>query len=156
VTDSTELVEQSGKTLEEIVESVKRVTDVIGEISAASAEQSIGIEEVNKAIMQMDETTQQNAALVEEATSASQSIKEQAEDLVAEVEYFKLEGAEAGQRAGRAVKEAKKAMSQRPGRSVLSESPSKKLPKPKLKQAVSSGGFNGNGSASEQDEFEEF
>ncbi|MEO5954592.1 MAG: methyl-accepting chemotaxis protein, partial [Nitrospiraceae bacterium] len=66
VTDGSELVDQSGKTLAEIVGSVKRVTDIIAEITAASQEQASGIDQVNKAIMQMDETTQQNAALVEE------------------------------------------------------------------------------------------
>lgn len=160
VTDSTELVEQSSKTLEEIVESVKRVTDVIGEISAASTEQSTGIEEVNKAIMQMDETTQQNAALVEEATSASQSIKEQAQDLVEQVEFFKLEGAEVGQRASRAVKEAKKSMAPAKTRTVEKTGTERKLPKPKLRQAVSAGASNGNGggksAGSNMEEFEEF
>ncbi|MEO5954591.1 MAG: methyl-accepting chemotaxis protein [Nitrospiraceae bacterium] len=90
VTDGSELVDQSGKTLEEIVGSVKRVTDIIAEITAASQEQASGIDQVNKAIMQMDETTQQNAALVEEATSASQSMKEQARELMGQVASFKL------------------------------------------------------------------
>jgi methyl-accepting chemotaxis protein len=90
VTDGSELVNQSGKTLSEIVGSVKRVTDIVAEISAASQEQASGIDEVNKAIMQMDETTQQNAALVEEATSASQSMKEQARELMHQVESFKM------------------------------------------------------------------
>ena len=89
VTDGSELVDQCGKTLEEIVGSVKRVTDIIAEISAASQEQASGIDQVNKAIMQMDETTQQNAALVEETTSASQSMKEQARELMRQVEMFK-------------------------------------------------------------------
>ncbi len=90
VTDGSELVNQSGKTLEEIVGSVKRVTDIIAEITAASQEQASGIDQVNKAIMQMDETTQQNAALVEEATSASQAMKEQAMELMHQVETFKV------------------------------------------------------------------
>jgi methyl-accepting chemotaxis protein len=89
VSDGSELVNQSGKTLEEIVSSVKRVTDIIAEITAASQEQATGIDQVNKAIMQMDETTQQNAALVEETTSASQSMKEQAKDLMRQVEVFR-------------------------------------------------------------------
>ena len=92
VTDGSELVNQSGKTLEEIVSSVKRVTDIIAEITAASQEQASGIDQVNKAIMQMDETTQQNAALVEEATSASQSMKEQARELMSQVATFKMTG----------------------------------------------------------------
>jgi methyl-accepting chemotaxis protein len=90
VTDGSELVNQSGKTLEEIVGSVKRVTDIIAEITAASQEQASGIDQVNKAIMQMDETTQQNAALVEEATSASQSMKEQATELMRQVASFQM------------------------------------------------------------------
>jgi methyl-accepting chemotaxis protein len=89
VTDGTELVNQSGKTLEEIVGSVKRVTDIIAEISAASQEQASGIDQVNKAIMQMDESTQQNAALVEETASASQSMKEQAKELLEQMNMFK-------------------------------------------------------------------
>jgi methyl-accepting chemotaxis protein len=90
VTDGSELVDQSGKTLAEIVSSVKRVTDIIAEIAAASQEQASGIDQVNKAILQMDETTQQNAALVEEATSASQSMKEQAQGLMHQVGSFKM------------------------------------------------------------------
>jgi methyl-accepting chemotaxis protein len=92
VTDGSELVDQSGKTLAEIVGSVKRVTDIIAEITAASQEQASGIDQVNKAIMQMDEATQQNAALVEEATSASQSMKEQAQALMRQVVSFKMTG----------------------------------------------------------------
>jgi methyl-accepting chemotaxis protein len=92
VTDGSELVDQCGKTLEEIVGSVKRVTDIIAEITAASQEQASGIDQVNKAIMQMDETTQQNAALVEEATSASESMKDQAKELMRQVGSFKMTG----------------------------------------------------------------
>ena len=92
VTDGSELVDQSGKTLAEIVGSVKRVTDIIAEITAASQEQATGIDQVNKAIMQMDQTTQQNAALVEKATSASQSMKEQAQALMQQVGSFKMTG----------------------------------------------------------------
>ncbi|MBC7838481.1 MAG: HAMP domain-containing protein [Nitrospiraceae bacterium] len=93
VTDGSELVNQSGKTLGEIVNSVKRVTDIIAEISTASQEQASGLDQVHKAIMQMDETTQQNAALVEETTSASQSMKDQARELMRQVEVFKTNGA---------------------------------------------------------------
>lgn len=92
VNDGSELVNQSGRTLDEIVSSVKRVTDIIAEISAASQEQASGIDQVNKAILSMDETTQQNAALVEETTSAAQSMKEQAKELMQQVEVFKLSG----------------------------------------------------------------
>ena len=93
VNDGSELVNQSGKTLEEIVSSVKRVTDIIAEITAASQEQASGIDQVNKAIMSMDETTQQNAALVEETTSASQSMKEQAKELTRQMAVFQVSSA---------------------------------------------------------------
>ena len=91
VSDGSELVNQSGQTLSEIVNSVKRVTDIISEISAASQEQAAGIDQVNKAVMQMDQSTQQNAALVEQTTSASQSMREQAGELLTQVEFFKTE-----------------------------------------------------------------
>jgi methyl-accepting chemotaxis protein len=81
VEDGSTLVTQSGATLDQIVTSVKKVSDIIAEIAAASREQSAGIEQVNQAVMQMDEMTQQNAALVEEATAASQSMAEQARAL---------------------------------------------------------------------------
>ncbi|MDY7576758.1 methyl-accepting chemotaxis protein [Herbaspirillum sp. RTI4] len=86
------LVEQAGLTMEEIVSNAKSVTDIVGEISAASQEQSTGIEEINRAITQMDETTQQNAALVEEATAASQSLQDQTRTLTRVVGIFKLDG----------------------------------------------------------------
>lgn len=81
VEDGSSLVTQSGQTLEQIVTSVKKVSDIVAEIAAASREQSAGIEQVNKAVMEMDEMTQQNAALVEQATAASQSMAEQARHL---------------------------------------------------------------------------
>ena len=77
----SKLVDESGRTLEDIVSAVKKVTDIVAEIAAASREQSSGIEQVNRAVMQMDQTTQQNAALVEEASAASQAIVEQAQAL---------------------------------------------------------------------------
>jgi len=77
--------------MEEIVQSVKHVTDIMGEISSASQEQSQGIEQVNQAISQMDEITQQNAALVEQAAAASESMREQAEQLSRAVAVFRLE-----------------------------------------------------------------
>ena len=81
VEEGSKLVDESGKTLDEIVMAVKKVTDIVAEIAAASREQSSGIEQVNKAVMQMDDTTQQNAALVEQAAAASQAIVEQAQTL---------------------------------------------------------------------------
>jgi methyl-accepting chemotaxis protein len=89
VTDGYRLVEQAGGTMDEVVNAVKRVTDIMGEISAASTEQSQGIEQVNKAITQMDETTQQNTALVEEAAAAAESLQDQAASLSQAVAVFK-------------------------------------------------------------------
>jgi methyl-accepting chemotaxis protein len=83
-------VDEAGKTMEEIVASVKRVTDIMAEITAASQEQSAGIEQVNTAITQMDEVTQQNAALVEQAAAAAESMEEQAGSLTQAVNLFKL------------------------------------------------------------------
>ena len=83
------LVDQAGATMDEIVESVKRVTDIMGEITAASQEQTSGIEQINQAITQMDEVTQQNAALVEEAAAAAESLQDQAANLSQVVSIFK-------------------------------------------------------------------
>ena len=86
----TKLVDEAGKTMQEIVTSVKRVTDIMSEITAASQEQSSGIEQVNQAITQMDEVTQQNAALVEQATAAAESMQEQTQNLAQVVAVFDL------------------------------------------------------------------
>jgi methyl-accepting chemotaxis protein len=93
VENGAKLVETAGKTMDEVVVSVKKVTDIMGEIAAASTEQSAGIEEVNRAIGQMDEVTQQNAALVEQAAAAASSLESQANDLSATVARFRIEGA---------------------------------------------------------------
>ncbi|MBB3802224.1 methyl-accepting chemotaxis protein [Xanthomonas arboricola] len=91
VAEGSALVRKAGATMADIVASVQRVTDIMGEISAASQEQSAGIEQVNQTITQMDETTQQNAALVEEATAAARSMEEQAGHLAEAVSVFKLD-----------------------------------------------------------------
>ena len=101
VEEGSRLVNQSGETLDEIVEGVKQVATIIGEISAASEEQSEGIEEVNRAILQMDQLTQQNAALVEEAASASKHLSEEADTLAELVDSFNIDGKSAsGSNAG--------------------------------------------------------
>ncbi|MGB3392249.1 MAG: methyl-accepting chemotaxis protein [Stenotrophomonas sp.] len=91
VSEGSQLVRQAGTTMGEIVTSVQRVTDIMAEISAASQEQSAGIEQVNQTVTQMDETTQQNAALVEEATAAARSMEEQAAHLAEAVALFRLD-----------------------------------------------------------------
>jgi methyl-accepting chemotaxis protein len=87
----SKLVTEAGATMAEIVQSVRRVTDIMGEISAASSEQTAGIEQVGQAVTQMDHVTQQNAALVEEAAAAAQSMSEQAQGLRTAVAAFKLD-----------------------------------------------------------------
>jgi len=91
VEGGSKLVAQAGQTMEEIVTSIKRVTDIMSEITAASVEQSQGIEQVNQAITQMDEVTQQNAALVEQAAAAAESLEEQAQNLAVSVATFKVD-----------------------------------------------------------------
>ncbi|MEN3372917.1 methyl-accepting chemotaxis protein [Dechloromonas sp. ZS-1] len=86
------LVDQAGHTMEEVVTSIKRVAKIMGDISDASREQSSGIEQVSLAVSQMDEVTQQNAALVEEAAAAAESLEEQAHNLTSVVAVFKMNG----------------------------------------------------------------
>jgi aerotaxis receptor len=93
VEEGARLVDQAGNTMQEIVTSVDRVTGIMREISVASGEQSTGIEQVNEAVAHMDQTTQQNAALVEEAAAASETMREQARNLADALEVFKMAGA---------------------------------------------------------------
>jgi methyl-accepting chemotaxis protein len=92
VEQGTVLVGQAGSTMTEVVSSIKRVTDMMGEISAASNEQSMGVAQIGEAVSQMDQTTQQNAALVEEMAAAAGSLKSQAQELVSTVAIFKIDG----------------------------------------------------------------
>jgi methyl-accepting chemotaxis protein len=96
----TNLVDKAGATMTEVVSSIRRVTDIMGEISAASSEQSAGVSQVGEAVTQMDQATQQNAALVEEMAAAASSLKSQASDLVQVVAVFKLSDAELPQLPG--------------------------------------------------------
>jgi len=93
VQNGTTLVAEAGTVIDEVVVAVRRVTDIMGEISAASEEQSSGIEQVNQAVTQMDQVTQQNAALVEQAAAAAESLEEQAEALRSAVSVFRVEHA---------------------------------------------------------------
>ena len=96
VSAGTGLVDQAGKTMDELLGSVKRVTDIMSEISAASIEQTAGIEQINQAITQMDDVTQQNAALVEQAAAAAEAMQQQATQLTEAVSFFKLAGGQPG------------------------------------------------------------
>ncbi len=133
------LVDEAGQTMGLIVTSIKQVADIMGEITAATLEQSHGIEEVNAAIGQMDEMTQQNAALVEEAAAAAESMQEQASRLAEAVAIFKLAGDEFGKRAVAAPpRKAKPAV---PARStaVVAAAPTAPPPKKKIAAAAPSG-----------------
>jgi methyl-accepting chemotaxis protein len=100
VEQGSALVDQAGSTMEDVVQSIRRVTDLMGEISAASREQSQGVAQIGEAVQQMDQATQQNAALVEESAAAADSLKLQAQQLVGAVAVFKLAGQEASNGAG--------------------------------------------------------
>ena len=96
VDQGSALVHQAGQTIQEVVNSVRRVTDIMGEISAASSEQSTGVAQVGEAVTQMDQATQQNAALVEEMSAAATSLNQQAQDLVHAVAVFRLQAGAGG------------------------------------------------------------
>jgi methyl-accepting chemotaxis protein len=156
VEEGTKLVDAAGKTMEEIVQAVKRVTDIMAEIAAASQEQSAGIEQVNQAITQMDQVTQQNAALVEQAAAAAESMKDQAGTLAQAVSTFVTEQpAMRGTRPApaRPVIAAVAGVAKKPARIVPSKAPawpSQNAAKPALaKVRVASG-------AGAEDEWEEF
>ena len=90
VAQGSALVDRAGATMSEVVGAIRRVTDIVGEISAASLEQSLGVAQVGEAVTQMDQVTRQNAALVEEMAAAASSLKNQAEDLVQVVSVFRM------------------------------------------------------------------
>jgi methyl-accepting chemotaxis protein len=97
VLTGSQLVDESGRALAGIIGSAKKVADIVEEIAAASQEQSTGIDQVNRAVTQMDEVTQQNAALVEEAAAAARAMQEQADQLQAQMRYFRLQDGETAQ-----------------------------------------------------------
>ncbi len=128
VEGGSKLVAQAGQTMEEIVNSIKRVTDIMSEITAASVEQSSGIEQVNLAITQMDEVTQQNAALVEEAAAAAEALEEQAQNLSVSVATFRVE------EGGAAVTHRLPVPAPvRKGTAVVKAAPGKQVAKPKAR-----------------------
>ncbi|WP_321573638.1 methyl-accepting chemotaxis protein [Nitrogeniibacter aestuarii] len=144
VNSGSELVNKAGDTMDQVVSSVRKVTEIMAEIANASVEQSSGIEQVNIAITQMDEVTQQNAALVEEAAAAAESLQDQASTLAQTVAMFRLGGDEddAGGFAAPAARASAK-VSRLPARTARQE---RGAPVPKVKRAASSS----------SDEWEEF
>jgi methyl-accepting chemotaxis protein len=131
ITTGSELADKAGDSMDEIVASIRKVRDIIGEISAASDEQSAGIEEVNQAVSQMDQVTQQNAALVEESAAAAESLQSQAEELDASVGRFRLVGVdETGPRHAAAPRSAAARPAPRPqGRKTPASTEPKQPPK---------------------------
>lgn len=117
--EGSKLVDNSGKALEEIVDSVKKVSDIIAEIAAASEEQSTGLDEINKAVTQLDEVTQQNAALVEEAAAASESLDDQSRELLDMMSFFKSEQATAARQVMQKPKASGSASQQPKGPGAL-------------------------------------
>ncbi len=125
VAEGTRLVDESGRSLQEIVAAVKKVTDIVGEIAAASREQSTGIEQVNRAVAQMDETTQQNAALVEEAAASSRAIVDQMRALDELISRYQIgNSAEAPSRTATRAQGEAPSRGEAPGRKAMSQAPS--------------------------------
>ena len=149
----TKLVDEAGKTMEEIVASVKRVTDIMSEITAASQEQSAGIEQVNQAITQMDEVTQQNAALVEQAAAAAESLEEQAQNLDGAVSVFKM--ADSGN-AGAARAPERRDMATRPANVARLPAKAAKPAAAKPRQAAAASAPKASKVAGGDDEWAEF
>ncbi len=131
VGEGSDLVSQTGATMQEIVASIRRVTDIMGEISAAGQEQELGIGQINQAVAEMDTVTQQNAALVEEAAAASESMQEQAAALAEMVSRFKLDAKlDASHGAPAAQPAPRKPAPVAAARPAVAKRPSLKLPTP--------------------------
>ncbi|MDI9245624.1 methyl-accepting chemotaxis protein [Marinobacter sp. CHS3-4] len=126
ISTGSELADKAGTAMDEIVVSIKKVTDIIGEITAASDEQSAGIEQINQAVSEMDQVTQQNAALVEESAAAAESLQSQAEELESSVSKFRLSANDVARKpAGQAKTPKTSAASSNPAsKAKTSEKPS--------------------------------
>ncbi|WP_043482083.1 methyl-accepting chemotaxis protein [Janthinobacterium sp. HH01] len=122
VGSGTKLVEQAGTTMQEVVASIKQVTDIVGEISAATQEQNDGIAQVHQAVTQMDQTTQQNSALVEQTAAAAQTLRDQADKLEQVVSAFKINASHV----------AHKAPARPAARAVVAVAAAPKAPRPKV------------------------
>lgn len=136
VRQGSTLVRETGETIEQIVSSVKRVTDLMGEISAASDEQSQGIEQVNQAVIQMDDVTQQNAALVEEAAAAAESLEEQSQALSEAVSVFRISSDLAAKKApAKAATKIAQPAARKAAAPAKKSAPARKLAPPPKRQS---------------------
>jgi methyl-accepting chemotaxis protein len=149
VTEGTKLVDESGKALAEIVVRVKKVTDVMAEIASSSREQASGIEQVNKAITMMDDVTQQNAALVEEASAAAQALSEQASNLTQLISRYKV-----GEGAAEAVHAAPQASAAAPA--VERRSPTRPMTGKKRPTAIAAAPARAANGAAGAEEWKDF
>jgi methyl-accepting chemotaxis protein len=138
VEQGTALVDQAGRTMQDVVSSIRRVTDIVGEISAASAEQSAGVAQVGQAITHMDQATQQNAALVEQSAAAAVSLRQQAQELVSAVALFQLDAANAAPRSDKAPKAPPRALLAAPTAvaAAVSTRPTAKAQAPRLTRSA--------------------
>ncbi|MEO5659591.1 MAG: methyl-accepting chemotaxis protein [Polaromonas sp.] len=137
VEQGTVLVDQAGTTMANVVTSIKQVTDIMGEISAASHEQALGVAQVGEAVTQMDQATQQNAALVEEMAAAASSLKSQAQELVQTVAVFKLEHGAVAHSAARTTTPARALSQPRPAPKLASKPAAQRAHRAALPAAVS-------------------
>ncbi|MCW5654779.1 methyl-accepting chemotaxis protein [Hydrogenophaga sp.] len=135
VETGSRLVADAGQTMSEIVGSVQRVSDIIGEITAAAGEQSDGIGQVNVAVTQLDQMTQQNAALVEESAAAAESLKDQASRLAQVVQVFRLDGQALTASVPRATPAPAAVRAAAPRPAPAAEPPAPRRPAPQMKQA---------------------
>jgi methyl-accepting chemotaxis protein len=135
VDTGSKLVVEAGATMQDIVDSVRRVTDIMQEISSASQEQTAGIEQINQAIVQMDQVTQQNAALVEEASAASEAMQDQAAKLALVVSVFKVDGTD-----GTAAPAVQPAAIQKPTRAARPVPRARKVSPPVKTRALAGAG----------------
>jgi len=140
VQSGSALVGRAGTTMDEIVQAVRRVTDIMGEISAASEEQSGGIEQVNRAVVQMDEVTQQNAALVEEAAAAAGSLEDQTRQLQAVLSGWKVASSPARSFAAQAEPQVKARAAVSKSKTVTKSAPRPAQPAAATANAVTAGG----------------
>jgi methyl-accepting chemotaxis protein len=141
VKDGVDLVNKAGTALTEIVESIKKVADIVSDITNASIEQSTGIEQVNKALTQMDEVTQQNSALVEENAATAKTLEHQAKAMDERVAFFKLDGAAEGEHTAQPA-DARK---QRPVAAAPSRGPAAPKQQPVVAPKRAAAGANGGG-----------
>jgi methyl-accepting chemotaxis protein-1 (serine sensor receptor) len=133
VEQGSALVDRAGQTMEEVVGAIRRVSDIVGEISSASSEQSTGVGQVGEAVSQMDQVTQQNAALVEESAAAAESLRNQADQLVQAVAVFSLQGDGAAHATATPGAQRARRAEHRPGANVI------RPPFGSTKRALSSG-----------------